>query len=178
MSDIMNTVIDVPEDEIKEAPEVIDKDGTPINAADAGTLLNKAKDLLSNISDDKIKDAMKDLEDAVNGARRICTIKFLFDTKIGYRFDIYTHPERVNGKRVVEIKNVYNMFNEVVPELPKRLGDFFKFVGVIRYVFPTTMFPIGDEASEDSVVVTIENNFNDYIKTGKIKGMEIKIDKD
>jgi hypothetical protein len=40
------------------------------------------------------------------------------------------------------------------------------------------MFPIGDEASEDSVVVTIENNFNNYIEVGKIKGMEIKIDKD
>lgn len=178
MSDISNTIIDVPEDEIREAPEVIDKDGTVVNPTDVNAALAQAKSLLSGISDDKIKDAVKELEDTINGSRRICTIKFLFDKKIGYRFDIYTHPDRVDNKRVVEIKNIYNMFNEVVPELPKRLGDFFKFVGVIRYVFPTTMFPIGDEASEDSVVVTIENNFNNYIEVGKIKGMEIKIDKD
>ena len=178
MSDIMDTVIDVPENEIKEAPEVLDKDGTPLNPTDVNAALEQAKSLLSNISNDKIKDAVKELEDVVKGARKICTVKFLFDKKIGYRFDIYTHPDRVNDKRVVEIKNVYNMFNEVVPEAPKRLGDFFKFVGVIRYVFPTTMFPIGEDTSEDSVVVTIENNFNNYIDCAKIKGMEIKIDKD
>ena len=178
MSDIMDTVIDVPEDELKTAPEVIDKDGTPLNPTDVNSALEQAKSLLSNIPDDKIKDAVKEFENAVSGARKICTVKFLFDEKIGYRFDLYTHPERVNDKRVVELRNIYNMFNEVVPELPKRVADFFKFVGVIRYVFPTTMFPIGDNATEDSVVVTIENNFNQYIKSAKIKGMEIKIDKD
>lgn len=170
----MSEIIDAREDEVREVPEVVDKE-PEVNAEQ---VLEQAKNLLSTIKDDKIKDTMKDLVDAVSGARRICTVKFLFDGKIGYRFDIYTHPERVNDKRVVELKNVYNMFNEVVPEIPKRLGDFFKFVGVIRYVFPTTMFPIGEDTNEDSVVVTIENNFNNYIDTGKIKGMSIKIDKD
>lgn len=178
MSDIMDTVIDVPEDELKPAPEVIDRDGTPVNPINVNDTIEKARELLSGIPDDKIQDAVKEFNDAINGARRICTVKFLFDGKIGYRFDIYTHPERVNGKRVVELKNIYNMFNEVVPDVPKRVADFFKFVGVIRYVFPTTMFPIGDKSTEDSVVVTIENNFNQYIKAAKIKGMEIKIDKD
>lgn len=178
MSDIMDTVIDVPEDEIREVPEVIDKDGTPVNPTDVNEALAQAKSLLSGISDDKIKDAVKELEAVVSGSRKICTVKFLFNDKIGYRFDIYTHPEKVNDKRVVELKNVYNMFNEVVPELPKQVGDFFKFVGVIRYVFPTTMFPIGENTTEDSIVVTIENQINQYIRAGKIKGMEIKIDKD
>jgi hypothetical protein len=174
----MNATVDIPEEDVVETPEVIDKDGNPVNAPSVSELLDKTKSLLSGIDDASIKNAVKDFQDAVNGARRICTCKFLFDGKIGYRFDIYTHPERENDKRVVELKNVYNMFNEVVPEVPKRVGDFFKFVGVIRYVFPTTLFPIGDEVTEDSVIVTIENNFNQYSKAGKIKGMEIRIDKD
>ena len=176
MSDIMDTVIDVDESELKEVPATTED--TPTEEISAADALAKARELLGNVSDDKLKEVMQNLEAATNGSRKICTVKFLFDGKIGYRFDLYTHPERVNNKKVIEIKNAYNMFNEVVPEIPKRLGDFFKFVGVIRYIFPTTMFPIEDDVTEDSVVVTIENNFNDYISTGKIKCMQIKIDRD
>lgn len=113
-----------------------------------------------------------------SSSRKICTVKFLFNNVIAYRFDLYTHPEKVDGSKVVELKNAYNNFHGVVPEKTKLIGDFFKLVGVIKYVFPTVYIPIGDDVNEDSMVITIENNINQYIKMGKIKGMEIKVDRD
>lgn len=176
MSDIMDTVVeDIPES--VETPEVLDKNGVPINRMTPAESAAEVEKILSGLSQEEIQNVVNNLNNG-NGARKICTVKFLFDKKIAYRLDLFTHPEREEGRKVIEVKNCYNNFNDVVPTSPRRVGDFFKLVGVIRYVFPTTLFPIGDDTTEDSVVVTLENQFNQYIKAGKIKGMEIKIDKD
>lgn len=178
MSDIMDTIVDdIPED-VVETPEVLDKNGVPINRKTPEESAAEVQKILSGLSQEEIQNVVDNLNTSNSGARKICTVKFLFDKKIAYRLDLFTHPEREEGRKVIEVKNCYNNFNDVVPTSPKRVGDFFKLVGVIRYVFPTTLFPIGEKTTEDSVVVTLENQFNQYIKAGKIKGMEIKIDRD
>jgi hypothetical protein len=131
---------------------------------------------VNNLSPEQCNEIGNALGNIIDG-QKICTVKFTLNGDIGYRFDIYSHPERVDGKRVVEIKNIYNNFNGVIPDAPRELKYFFEFVGVIRYVFPRTIFPIGDDTTEDSLVITLENQINKYIKIGKIKGMEIRIDR-
>ena len=73
------------------------------------------------------------------------------------------------------MRNIINNFDAIRPESPKKVKDFFAIVGLIRFIFPKTMFPIKSTDQEESVIVTLENEITNNINMAKLKGFRVEI---
>ena len=108
---------------------------------------------------------------------RFATVRFICSKNtVVYRFDMWkTDDVDDDGNKLVALKNIINNFNQILPTKQSEFKDFFATVGLIRYVFPKTMFPVAKDVQEESLIVTLENNINDYIRAAKLKNLRIDI---
>lgn len=150
---------------IKKSKQILDDVSTNVKAVTGGNQFH-------NIEVDDVSD-------------RICTVKFLFNKEVIYQFDLFKveSPSEIKNldtsqnTKYIKMKNIYNNFNKFIPKNPRKLGDFFKMYGLIRYVFSKTYIPISEKTTEDDIVVTFENKISNYIHNARIRKFEIQIDR-
>ena len=113
--------------------------------------------------------------------RRFATVKFYLKDTIVYRFDLWTTTDGhnplmdENGNKFVQLRNIINNFNAIRPESEKNVKDFFAIVGLIRFIFPKTMFPMDIHEKEETMIVTLENQISENIRMAKLKGFRVEI---
>lgn len=113
--------------------------------------------------------------------RRFATVKFYLKDTIVYRFDLWTTTDGhrplmdENGNKYIQLMNIINNFNAIRPENEKDVKDFFAIVGLIRFIFPKTMFPMDANEKEETMIVTLENQITENIKMAKLKGFRVEI---
>lgn len=114
--------------------------------------------------------------------RRFASVRFYLNDSVVYRFDLWTsdngHGSYMtddDGNKLIQLKNIINNFNDIRPEKPNQVKDFFAIVGLIRFMFPKTMFPIKASDKEEAVIVTLENEITNNIKMAKLKGFRVEI---
>lgn len=114
-------------------------------------------------------------------ARKFASVRFYVDDQVVYRFDLWTTSNGYmpmtddNGHKLIQLKNIINNFDSIRPDNPKKVKDFFAIVGLIRFMFPKTMFPMKMEDKEETAIVTLENEISNNIKMAKLKGFRVEI---
>jgi len=107
---------------------------------------------------------------------KIGTCKFIYKDEIIYRFDIWTTDYNDGKTKLIQLKEIINNFNAIRPDNLRKVKTFFAIVGLVRFVFPKTMFEVPADSDEKTVAVTLENTVNQYSKYAKLKGLKFTVD--
>ena len=134
------------------------------------------KDDLEYIDMDKVSEEAQKQIDLLN-PHKFASCKFIYKEEIEiYRFDLWTTEYKDEELKLIQLKAIINNFNAIRPDNMKKVRPFFAIVGLVRFVFPKTMFEVPKETKEKTIVLTLERTVNKYIKYAKLKGLKFTID--
>jgi hypothetical protein len=119
-------------------------------------------------------------EEDIVKPKKFASVRFYLKDTVVYRFDLWTTsdghgPIMDNGNKLIQLRNIINNFNAIRPENEKDVKDFFAIVGLIRFIFPKTMFPMDANEKEETMIVTLENQVSENIRMAKLKGFRVEI---
>ncbi len=134
------------------------------------------KDDLEYIDMDKVSEEAQKQIDLIN-PHKFASCKFIYKEEITiYSFDLWTTEYKNEELKLIQLKAIINNFNAIRPDNMKKVRPFFAIVGLVRFVFPKTMFEVPKETKEKTIVLTLERTVNKYIKYAKLKGLKFVID--